>query len=80
MNVITKWTRRFIHLFNRYLWNIYWIVGTILDTGNLTLDPRANVLPPMKLTFWWGEKIIIKKPTKVKVIEMIEMCELNQVI
>lgn len=35
--------------------------------------PDSQCLTPMKPIFWWGEKIIIKKQAKVKVIEKYKL-------
>ena len=44
IDLTVSWTRRQIQLFNRHLWNTYCVGGTILDTGNLTLNRGAKVL------------------------------------
>lgn len=38
-------------LFHKYLWNPYYVAGTILDPGNLALHKRIKVLPPRNLCY-----------------------------
>ena len=74
IDLAIRWTGRLTQLFNKHLWNTYYVVGTILGNGNLTLNRGAKVLSLWNLGYSVAKKNNynkIKKQTKTNMIKNV---------